>query len=217
MQGKFSIRTAAGVAAGVFLLAACARPRVAFNPKADFSKVRRVGVATFAGPNGGAAADIMAQDLVEAGLDVIERNRLNAVLDEHSLVQTGVLDPDTAVKLHKILGVDALVIGSVTSYSGGQSYLVQTDDADIKIGGSVTPLASRNVYSRGQVLGVPNTHIISTAASVGLVARLVDVQTGSILWSARMTYEGFDGESAMAAITQSFVKSLTTLRSSPGK
>ena len=84
----------------------------------------------------------------------------------------------------------------------------RSGDAEIQIGDNVTPLTNRRVYSQGSVLGLPHTEVISTAASVGLIARMVDVETGSVLWSARMTYEGFDADSAMSTITASFVKSL---------
>lgn len=204
-------RRAAWLAAALLALGGCSSLKVAYNPKTDFTKIRRVGVVTFAGPNGGAAADIMTQDLVATGVDIIERQRLDAVLDEQRLAQTGVLDPETAVKLRKVLGVDALVVGAVTSYSPGQSYLVQSDDGSgttIQVGGGVTPVSGRNVYVGGQVWGLPNTQMVSTASTVGLVARLVDVETGTILWSARMNYEGFDAETAMATITEAFVKSL---------
>lgn len=194
------------------VLSSCVlRPKVAYNPRVDFSKIRRVGVMTFSGPGGAAAADILTQDLVSAGVDVVERQRLDSVLQEQHLSESGVFDPQTTVALHKILGVDALIIGSVTSYSPGQSYLVQSGDSAIRVGENVTPVPSRNIYSSGSVLGVPNTQILSTAASVGLTSRMVDVQTGSVLWSARMNYEGFDTEATMETITSSFVKSLAAV------
>lgn len=64
------------------------------------------------------------------------------------------------------------------------------------------------VYSEGSVAGLPNAQLLSTTANVSLLSRMVDVQTGSILWSASMSYEGFDTSSAMSGITDAFVKSL---------
>jgi hypothetical protein len=40
---------------------------------------------------------------------------------------------------------------------------------------------------------------------------MVDVETGSVLWSGRMSYQGYDIASAMAAITASLAKSLVPL------
>ncbi len=202
--------TAAALLGGLAFLSGCVQPQVAYNAKADFSNIHRVGVATFSGPNGNAAADILTQDLLNLGIDVIERQRLDAVLDEQRLAQNGVLDPETVKKLQRVLGVDAIFLGSVSSYSPGQNYLVQTNDAQIQVGSTVTPVSGRNVYPGMSVHGLPNTQVVTTASSVGLTARLVDVETGSVLWSARMSYEGFDTESAMSAITTSFAKSLSS-------
>ena len=51
----------------------------------------------------------------------------------------------------------------------------------------------------------------SSAAQASLISRMVDVETGSILWSGRMRYEGIDVQSTMAGITSSFAKSLVPL------
>jgi curli biogenesis system outer membrane secretion channel CsgG len=203
-------RLKGAAAAAMLLLPAGCGPglKVAYNPRTDFSAIRRIGVVTFAGPSGGAAADILTQDLLAAGVQIVERQRLDAVLDEQELARTGVLDPETAVKLRKVLGVDALIVGSVSSYSPGQSYLVQNDGAAVRVGAGVTPVSGRSVHVGGEVWGLPNTQMVSTASTVGLIARMVDVQTGTVLWSARMNYEGFDAETAMSTITEAFVKSL---------
>jgi len=58
---------------------------------------------------------------------------------------------------------------------------------------------------------MPNSQILSTTANVSLVSRMVDVQTGSIMWSASMSYEGFDITSAMREISESFTSSLTPI------
>ena len=46
--------------------------------------------------------------------EVVERQLLNKVLDEHKLTLTGFVDESTAKKLGKILGVDAICSGTVT-------------------------------------------------------------------------------------------------------
>jgi hypothetical protein len=66
-------------------------------------------------------------------------------------------------------------------------------------------------YSEGSVPGVPNSQLLSTTANVSLISRMVDVQTGSVLWSASMAYEGFDTASAMSGITDAFVNSLEAI------
>lgn len=48
------------------------------------------------------------------GFEVVDRTHLKALLKEHKLSQSGVIDPSTAKKLGQIAGVDALVTGTTT-------------------------------------------------------------------------------------------------------
>ena len=73
------------------------------------------------------------------------------------------------------------------------------------------PVGGHNVYTSGPAFGIPDSQVVTSAAQSSLIARMVDVETGSILWSGRMSYEGYDTQSAMAAITGSFAKSLVPL------
>ncbi len=66
---------------------------------------------------GKAAADLLITRLVQDGsVLVIERDALNKLLAEQNLSNSDRTDPQTAAKLGKILGVDAIVLGSVTKY-----------------------------------------------------------------------------------------------------
>src|ERR1035438_147973 len=86
----------------VLVLAGCATPEVAVNQHADFSKIRRVAVATFSGSGGDVAADLLTQDLLNHGADVVERQRLDAVLNEQHLASDGLLNPATVKKIGEI-------------------------------------------------------------------------------------------------------------------
>ncbi len=191
------------------LLAACATPKVAVNPRADFSAIKRVAVLSFSGAQGDLAADIMTQSLMERGADVIERQRLDAVMREQSLTASSAFDPSTAKQLGRLLGVDALFVGTVAQNTPQSSYIV--NNSKVNLGSGVTQVSNSTVYSEGSVMGLPDSQILSTTANVSLISRMVDVQTGSILWSASMGYEGFDTTSAMAGITDAFVASLEAI------
>lgn len=191
------------------LLAACATPKVAVNPRADFSAIKRVAVLSFSGSQGDLAADILTQSLMERGADVVERQRLDAVMKEQSLSASSAFDPATAKQLGRLLGVDALFVGTVAQNTPQSSYIVT--NAKVNIGSGVTQVSNGTVYSEGTVMGMPDSQILSTTANVSLISRMVDVQTGSILWSASMGYEGFDTTSAMAGITDAFVASLEAI------
>jgi TolB-like protein len=51
------------------------------------------------------------------GFDVVERNHLKAILSEHKLTASGVIDPATAQNIGKFTGADAIVTGSMTPFS----------------------------------------------------------------------------------------------------
>jgi hypothetical protein len=136
----------------------------------------------------------------------VERQQLSAILQEQHLATSGILDPATVQQVGKILGVDALFVGTVAQSKESQSYVVTQPRHAVT--GGVTPVGGRTVVSEGSVLGVPNSQIVTTEAGAALVARMVDVKTGSVLWSASMSYEGFDVQSAMQSITDAFVQSL---------
>jgi curli biogenesis system outer membrane secretion channel CsgG len=76
-------------------------------------------------PHGGwrigrGASDMLATELVKLKkYSVIERDKLASILKEQDLGASGRIDPATAVKIGKVLGVDYIVTGSVTEY--GQS------------------------------------------------------------------------------------------------
>ncbi len=68
------------------------------------------------------------------GLRVIERNKLNSVLDELKLHKTGLIDDNSIKQLGKWLGVDALLLGSYTVMKDTveiNGRLVSTEDAEI--------------------------------------------------------------------------------------
>lgn len=193
----------------LLLLAACATPKVAINPRADFSGIKRVAVISFNGPRGDLAADLMTQSLLERGADVIERQHLSAVMSEQSLTSSSSFDPATAKQIGKLLGVDALFVGTVAESTPQSSYIVNQSDNPRNT--TITPVGSGTLYSEGSVMGMPNSQLLSTTANVSLLSRMVDVQTGSIMWSASMNYEGFDVSSAMSGITDAFIRSLSPI------
>lgn len=69
---------------------------------------------------GRGAADVLTTELVKGtDFDVFERDRLVSIMEEQNLGSSGRIDPATAAKLGKIIGVQYIVTGAVTEY--GQS------------------------------------------------------------------------------------------------
>ncbi len=193
----------------LLLLSACATPKVAVNPRSDFSGIKRVAVLSFKGPKGDLAADLMTQSLLEQGADVVERQHLDSVMREQSLSASSSFDPATAKQLGRLLGVDALFVGTVAESTPQSSYIVNQSENPHYT--TITQVGGGTVYSEGTVMGMPNSQLLSTTANVSLLSRMVDVQTGSIMWSASMNYEGFDIPSAMTSITDAFIRSLSPI------
>jgi curli biogenesis system outer membrane secretion channel CsgG len=63
-------------------------------------------------------SDMLTNKLVEGGsYSVIERSRIDDIIAEQNLGDSGRISANTAAQLGRILGVDAVVIGSVTRYN----------------------------------------------------------------------------------------------------
>ncbi len=69
-------------------------------------------------PNlGKAAADLLITKLVQDGnLSVLERNAIDKLLAEQDFSNTNRTDPATAAKLGRVLGVDTIILGTITHY-----------------------------------------------------------------------------------------------------
>ena len=72
------------------------------------------------------AQDMFVTELVKRGsYRVIERERLNDIMKEKGLTLSGDVDPKTAMKIGKLLGVEYLIAGALTEL-GAQKTNVRT-------------------------------------------------------------------------------------------
>lgn len=128
-------------------------------------------VASIFGTNvdiGKGIADILVDRLVQDGTySVIERKALDKILAEQNFSNSDRADANTAARLGKILGVDAIIIGSVTQFG--------RDDKSVGLGGLG---AAAGRYGLGR-LGTK-----SAKAVVALTARMVNTETAEILVTA---------------------------------
>jgi len=98
-------------------------PNVAINKNACQKKITKIAVLPFdvsgyKGFDNGAnlgenVADQYTLEFINMGYNVVERTRLEKILREQGVQMTGVIDPNDAVKAGKILGVHAMVFGTV--------------------------------------------------------------------------------------------------------
>ena len=127
-------------------------------------------------------ADLLVTQLVTTGVySVIERKALDKIMAEQNFSNSDRADPSSAAKIGKILGVDAIIIGSITQFG--------RDDKSVGVGGSaIGGIAGR--YGLGGV-GKRNAKAV-----VGISARLINTDTAEILAVA-----GGKGESSRSGAT----------------
>jgi len=85
---------------------------------------RRIGIVSFENKApyaqariGATATDILVTELVKSGkFIVVERDRLDKVVGEQKLGQSGAIDAGTAAQVGKVLGLNAIVTGSVSQF-----------------------------------------------------------------------------------------------------
>ncbi|MBV9084351.1 MAG: curli production assembly protein CsgG [Acidobacteriaceae bacterium] len=112
-------------------------------------------------------ADLLVDRLVSDGrYSVIERKAIQKVMAEQNFSNSDRVDPNSAAKLGRILGVDAIVIGSITQFG--------RDDQNRTIGGS----AFSGFAARYGIGGVGQR---KAKAVVAINARLVSTDTAEIL------------------------------------
>jgi curli biogenesis system outer membrane secretion channel CsgG len=140
--------------------AANAKPRIAvleFKNKVDNQWWYRGGAA--------AAQDVFVTELVKSGrFRVIEREALEALMREKNLSLSGDVDPSTAVRAGKLLGVDYMLIGSVTEYGTTSS---RVDTPSGSVGGR----------------WVPGVNVGKNTFVAAMNARLIETETGEIVWA----------------------------------
>ncbi len=94
------------------------------------------------------AEELITRLYLTQKFEVIERQMLKQVLEEHKLNMSGLIDPRSAKELGRILGVDAIASGSVTDLGGSvkvNARLISTETGKIFSVASVTILKDKVV------------------------------------------------------------------------
>jgi curli biogenesis system outer membrane secretion channel CsgG len=132
--------------------------------------------------HGGAAAtqDVFVTELVKSGkFRVVEREQLEALMQEKNLTLSGDVDPKSAVKIGKLLGVNYLLTGAVTEYG----------------------VTDKGAHGSG-IGRLPGFSAGKRSFVAAINARLIDTSTGEIVWadearaeesSVKVSVGGFGG------------------------
>ena len=110
-------------------------------------------------------SDLLVKYLVKDGTySVIERKAMDKILGEQNFSNSDRANPNSAAKIGKILGVDAIIVGSITQFGN--------DNKNTNIGGGGGGFGG---------FGIGGFSHKKSKAVVGLDARLVDIDTAEIL------------------------------------
>lgn len=143
----------------------------------DYATVQSNAQAIF-GTNvdvGKGISDLLVQQLVTDGkYSLIERNAIDKILNEQNFANSDRVDSSTAAKIGKILGVDAVIMGSITQFG-------RDDQNKTYGGGAVGGLTSK--------FGIGGVQKREAKAVVGITARMVDTTTAEILAAVTGTGE----------------------------
>lgn len=155
---------------GALLLAVLAAPGLTRAAGKEGSSKPRIAVLEFKNKadnqwwyHGGAEAaqDVFVTELVKSGkFRVVEREQLAALMQEKNLSLSGDVDPKTAVRVGKLLGVNYILTGAVTEYG----------NTDVSGGGGGVSAGKRKFVA-------------------ALNARLIDTSTGEVVWADEASQE----------------------------
>ena len=133
---------------------------------------KRIGVTTFENSTslfsgerafGDRMADILVTELMSnRNYDLVERSRLNRIMEEQGLGMTGVLDQSNVAQVGKVAGLDYIVLGNVLDASASED--------------STSGIAS-NLLTKGR------TTVRSASFRVSVNVKVIEVESGRIIVS----------------------------------
>jgi curli biogenesis system outer membrane secretion channel CsgG len=146
------------------------KPRVAVM-SFDYATVRDVSSSIFGTDVdiGKGITDMLVDKLVNGGVfSVIERKALDSIMAEQNLSNSDRFDSNSAAKIGRLLGVDAIITGSITQFG--------RDDKSTNIGGGAVSGISRR-------FGIGGIGKKESKAVVAITARIINTDTAEILVS----------------------------------
>lgn len=133
----------------------------------DYATVKTNSAAVFGSDIdiGKGISDLLVKNLVTDGTySVIERKALDKILAEQNFSNSDRANPASAAKIGKILGLDAIIVGSITEFGN--------ETKNMKVGGAGGGFGGFGIGGIGKK---------DSKANVQLDARLVDIDTAEIL------------------------------------
>ncbi len=203
------------------LMWACA-PKSVLSPSYDFNQINRIGIMAFSNTwadlNG--VENLFAKYLIRSGFKVVERAQLESILREHNIAVSGYLSPDTTREIGRILGVDVLLIGEVSSYTPARTELTLTSSRRTEsrpvVQQDVMRMPDGTYVGYQRPMGTRYTNSVDVRptaytidAKVALIAKLVDVESAEIVWIGSDSEESALPLEAADYLARQLVKSFT--------
>jgi curli biogenesis system outer membrane secretion channel CsgG len=142
------------------------KPRIAVMDF-DYGTVQTTTAAVF-GTNvdvGKGITNLLVTDMVKDGnFSLIERSALDKVLNEQNFSNSNRADPNSAAKIGKLLGVDAIVVGTITEFGN------ETKKTGVGGGGG-----------NWGGFGLGGFGHSNSKANVAITARVINIDTGEIM------------------------------------
>ena len=149
MKGHGTFRAVLVLGVGPWFLAGCAVEQPEIINREQLSKVHSLAVLPFEdapglqGNNSGTAvAGFITTELArDKSYRIVERSKLKTVLGEKDLQATDFVNSETAVRVGKMLGVEGVMVGSVSQYDMDKTtvyvHVVPVVSRDYKVGASI--------------------------------------------------------------------------------
>jgi len=174
-------------------------------PKGMVSLKRRVGVVDFDNKTkygearlGSSATDVLITELTKSGkFIVVERSKLDSIMSEQKLGMSGAIDASTAAKVGKILGLNAIVTGSISEFGS------QTEGSEYLIAQSKRQVVKATVDIR--VVDAETGQILYADSGSGLGVK----KTGGVLGLG--TRAGYDESLEQEALRAAIVKFMNNI------
>jgi len=188
---------AAGLAGKTAGAQSARKPRIAIMDF-DYATVQTYSAALF-GSNvdiGKGIADLLVTDLVKDGTySIIERKALDKIMAEQNFSNSNRADPTSAARLGKLLGVDAILVGSITQFGnetkktnlggGGGNW------GGFGLGGFGHSNSKANVAITARIINIDTAEIMGVAEGAGQSAR-----SSTSLLGGGGNWHGFGGGNA---------------------
>lgn len=180
IKKKFALLALVALAAPLAVHAA--GPVMAVN---DFNN-NVTGVYWWSGGVGRDLAGMLTNELASTGsFQMVERNKLDAILDEQDLGSSGRVDPSTAARVGKMVGAQYIVTGTVTAFEESKRDSGGIGFRGVRVGGK-----------KGETYLAVDIRVVDSTTGVVAFTRTVEARSSSKGFNVGLYRGGFGGNLA---------------------